>query len=311
METETQTPAPVTLGEKIKAVFETVSAATKETSPQEPGPPPEPIKMAAEPVETPKAEVKTGAKIDNARRVEAIKAAKKAREIAQERDELVKQLNDYQELKKIKENAKEDPYTWLKAAGFEGPEEFTYAMVEKGMMTPERQDIKAVKEELAQLKAEKIQLEEQQKQTAFKQQLDQYTANITQKINTDDRFEFCRHSGGHQVVLNRMMEIAREIGDPQYIDDEAIFVQAATEIEEFREKEFDSLLKLGKAKSKVGSSTRNTTADVPSAPRQQSPRTINGKMTATTAPTPPKPADYGIDAAVKKFKEHMGAMKTY
>lgn len=312
--TEAVTPdiAPVTaknLASSIQKAFE--NAGQKDKAEPAP-PPPDTEEPAPEPVPAPAEEKpkSTNKMIDNAKRLESIRLAKKTREMAQERDELIKEVDEARRIKKLRANAKEDPYAWLKEAGFEGPEEFTVAMVEKGMVTPELQKIQALEEKWEQFEKEKKEFAQQQEVAAKKQLFDQYSSNITKKIDDDSRFEFCRLNNGPQIVLNRMIELVAAADDPHNVDEEALFLQAASELEEFREKEFDKIINLKKAQSKVGSSTRNTPVEASSASRLQSPRTINSKMTASTAPSPPKPGEHGLEAAVKALRSSLGRQKT-
>lgn len=221
------------------------------------------------------------------KRLASIEMAKAQRAVMVERDQLRTQLNEYEKMKAIKDSAKDDPYAWIKYAGFADLDEFSIAIMEKGALTPAERKVFELERRMQAKDAEAQNYQEQLKREQADTQMKDAKASVATRLRNDrERYELATHGQGPELVYAVMTELANAKPKITDTDLDDIYHQAAGYVENIMEKDLDTILSYDKVKKKLNPSTKASSA---SAPRQSPPRSISSKMSAKTTAAAPIP----------------------
>jgi len=193
-------------------------------------------------------------------------------------------LEELQRFREVKAQAKKAPNKVLELFGMD-QDEFTAAMANGEMATPEREDIWKVQEEVKGLRSDiKKEWEEIHKKQAA-QEIDKLRLNVQQLLTSSEKYELASLEGP-DAILNEIGTHWQNTFDEVLGAGEALSEQQAADLVEQRlEQKLEKLLNTKKAKShfaKLGAPQLSH-----SEPSDPAPNTLTGLMSAETSPDRP------------------------
>lgn len=225
---------------------------------------------------------------------------------ADERRQFAAQQEEFAKWKQIIEAAKEDPVALAELAGYEAPDKYATALIEKGTLSPERRRILELEKQVQEDRNWRTEFEQKQQQAAAQQVqqnvMDHLTDFATQNA---EAFPLVAATKGYNDVLGIIQQHYQSTVDPETGVGEVMPVEQAFEIyENHLDKQVKQLLELPQVKSRyapapVGPASMETLLPVP-APRKPTSPTLSsrnvrpqtGAVKPSTGPDFEKAGDY-------------------
>ncbi len=235
--------------------------------------PPQAKKAAATPV---------AKKSDREVRDAKIKESQARRAYAAEKAALEAKVAESEKFAKLVENAKDDPWALLRAAGFEKPEDLIAKAAEKGAQTQTDKEVAAIKKQLEDERNSR-------KAEQDRQFLDNVYKTVVKEVtDAGEKYDLTKAEAQFGTVMDVINQHWNNTFDPETGRGEALTItEAADMVESFlEEKANQRIAKSKKLQAKLGQQAKPSTP-TNSAPR--TPRTLGPQHTARTGTAPKAP----------------------
>lgn len=212
-----------------------------------------------------------------------------------EQEQYKADLAELQQLRELKQRAKEDPVSWAELGGYK-PDEYAAALIDKGAMTPERRKIFEQQKELNEMKAWRQSVEEREQKAAQQAQYNQLVESLKGLANDhNDKFDLVKRAGAYDLALQKWQEHYNKtslLGEPESLPWEYALEQAEEHLLKF----YEPVLESPKLKARYGA-TAPASAPAPTAPAARQRGSINPANRGNSAPPKEMSEVEGLEAA--------------